>query len=146
MIVERRILILSPPHVLLKAWAPALMEELAVSVPHFSLPSISKSSWDAPRAKISSCLLHWDSQTSNIGKEVAAEVPCHGSQAAWGVLHMSLLFLGSCSAREAAGRDHALALSKAPDFWKCLPASRVHLSSQEIWEIGSQGIWLLKKR
>lgn len=72
-------------------------------------------------------------------------MPCHGSQAAWGVLHMSLLLLGSCSAKKAAGRDHALAPSKAPDFWKCLPASRVHLSSQEIWEIRSQGIWLLKK-
>lgn len=50
-----------------------------------------------------------------------------------------------CSAREAAGGDHALALSKAPDFWKCLPASRVDPSSQEIWEIRSQGTWLLEK-
>lgn len=50
-----------------------------------------------------------------------------------------------CSAREAAGRDHALAVSKAPDFWKCLPASRVDPSSQEIWEIRSQGTWLLEK-
>lgn len=60
---------------LLQAWASALMDKHAAPVPYFSLPSIFKSSWDAPRAKMSSCLLHWDNQTSNIGKEVTSQ--CH---------------------------------------------------------------------
>lgn len=92
-------LFLSSPLLLWKAWASALMEEFAVPVPNFSLLSISKSSWDPPRAKISFCLLHWDSQTWNSGKGVTSKVTCHGSQAAWGVQHMSLLFLGSLLSR-----------------------------------------------
>lgn len=116
--VLRGIFLFSPlSHLfLVKAWASALVEEHAVPVACLPLLSISKSSWDAPRARISFCILHWDNHISNIEKEVTWQSTFIQRQSG----EWSMCLCCSCglpSARKAAGRDNALAVSKAYGFF-----------------------------